>query len=92
MLFTMKGTVIRAKLVRPVGGALLALIALTALYATAVSAEDSKVDPWCKVIEGQIDRNRDEGRKPHDSNGTERLREDRRRLDKDAHDRHCPGH
>lgn len=55
-------------------------------------ADDKKVDSWCAVIEKQIERNRDESNKPHDSNGTERLREERRRLDDDAHARHCPGH
>ena len=91
-MLLMKRAASRAKRAHPAVGALSGLIALTALCATQVSAEDTKVDPWCKVIEGQIERNRNEGNKPHDSNGTERLREERRRLDKDAHDRHCPGH
>ncbi len=80
---------VRARLAR---GALVGLIALTGVYAGAVNAEDRKPDWWCGVIEKQIDRNRDESRKPHDSAGTERLREERRRLDQDAHERHCPGH
>jgi len=78
----------RARLARAV---LLGFTALTAITGAA-SAEDKKPDWWCGVIEKQIDHNRDEARKPHDSAGTERLREERRRLDKDAHERHCPGH
>jgi hypothetical protein len=83
---------IRAVRVRLASGALLGLIAVTGIYAIGASAEEKKPDWWCGVIEKQIDQNREESRKPHDSNGTERLREERRRLDKDAHDRHCPGH
>ena len=92
MLFTAKGTIIRAARVRLAGGSLLSLIVLSAFCATEARADDKKVDSWCAVIEKQIDRNSDEARKPHDSAGTDRLREERRRLDNDAHERHCPGH
>jgi len=78
---------------RLVSGALLGLIAFTGICAIGVSnAEEKKPDWWCGVIEKQLDHNREEGRKPHDSAQGERLREEERRLKDDAHSRHCPGH
>jgi hypothetical protein len=92
MFFTTKAGTTRGRRIRLAGSSLLGLIAVTAFSATQVRADDKKVDSWCAVIEKQIERNRDESNKAHDSNGTERLREERRRLDNDAHQRHCPGH
>jgi hypothetical protein len=70
----------------------LGFIALVGVYAGGAKADEKKPDSWCAVIEKQIDRVRDAESKPHDSAASERMREERRRLDKDAHDRHCPGH
>ena len=66
------------------------LIVLLGAYGSAARADDKK-DWWCGVIQKQIDRNTEESRKAHDSAGAERLREERRRLDKDAADHHCSG-
>jgi hypothetical protein len=76
---------------RAAGGVALGLIALIGAYAGSVRAEEPKKDFWCGVIEKQIERNNEESRKPHDSAGTERLREERRRIDKDAENHHCTG-
>ena len=92
MFFATKAGTTPGRRVRLAGSCLLGLIAVTVFSATQVKADDKKVDSWCAGIEKQIERNRNEANKPHDSNGTERLREERRRLDNDAHERHCPGH
>jgi hypothetical protein len=73
-------------------GAVLGLMMLTGV-GTRASADDDqpKTDWWCGVIKKQLDRNDEEARKGHDSAGTERLREERRRLEKDYEDHHCNG-
>lgn len=60
--------------------------------ATTAWADSGKVDGWCSVIEKNIERNEEEGRKAHDSAQSERLRDARRKLEQDAHNRGCPGH
>lgn len=72
--------------------AVLALAASTLVFTTQLRADEKKVDPWCKVVAGQLKRNDEEARKPHDSAGTERLREERRRIQEDWRNRNCDGH
>jgi len=73
-------------------GAAFGLIALMGVCASGVRAEEKKADWWCGVIEKQMDSNREAARKAHDSATGDRLRQEYYRLDKEAHDRHCPGH
>jgi hypothetical protein len=60
--------------------------------AVTALADSGKVDGWCNVIEKSIERNEEDSRKAHDSAQTERLRDARRKLEQDAHNRGCPGH
>lgn len=73
--------------------AVLSLVASAAMFAAQVRADNSKkIDPWCKVVEDQLRRNDEAARKGHSSEESERLREERRRIEKDYRDRNCDGH